>query len=59
MNLWKVMVVIGLLAGILFFHFFALMRIYPLYVTSPILFIAIYLMISRTFTKRTFRGFTK
>ncbi|ARI78018.1 hypothetical protein HM131_14675 [Halobacillus mangrovi] len=42
-----------------FFHLFALMRLYPLYITSPLLFFTIYLTIASFSHRKTFRGFHK
>ncbi|MCA0983797.1 hypothetical protein LCL89_06965 [Halobacillus yeomjeoni] len=39
------------------FHLFALMRLYPLYITSPLLFAVIYMTIAIFSHRKTFRGF--
>ncbi|MCA1011344.1 hypothetical protein [Halobacillus halophilus] len=57
MKVWKIIaccLVILLLGS---FHLFGLMRLYPLYITSPLLFISIYLCISFIYHRKTFKGF--
>ncbi|TGB05213.1 hypothetical protein [Halobacillus salinus] len=50
---------IGAVLILSLFHLLALMRIYPLYITSPLLFITIYYLITSMFKRKTFRGFIK
>nr|WP_241657174.1 hypothetical protein [Halobacillus salinus] len=53
------MIGIGAVLILSLFHLLALMRIYPLYITSPLLFITIYYLITSMFKRKTFRGFIK
>lgn len=47
-----IIIIVGL------FHVMALMNLYPLYITSPLLFLSIYATIAVVYKKKTFRGFT-
>ncbi|MGP4062050.1 hypothetical protein [Halobacillus litoralis] len=57
MKVWSILTCLFLIIILGLFHLFALMHLYPLYITSPLLFIAIYLGLSITSYKKTFRGF--
>ncbi|MCA0969579.1 hypothetical protein LCM20_03105 [Halobacillus litoralis] len=59
MKLINVLTGVALVLIICLFHLFALMDLFPLYVTSPLLFISIYYVIASLFYKKTFKGFTK
>ncbi|MBA2174479.1 hypothetical protein H0266_06110 [Halobacillus locisalis] len=59
MKKWKIIIGITAVLVLCLFHLFALMRMYPLYITSPLLFIAIYYVIASLFHRKTFRGFMK
>lgn len=57
MKIWIYISVLALIFTLGTFHLFALMHLYPLYLSSPLLFIAIFFILSMTSHKKTFRGF--
>jgi hypothetical protein len=59
MQIGKALIGLIVIVIICLFHILALMRLYPLYITSPLLFIAIYVTVVTIFHRKTFRGFTK
>ncbi|WLR47535.1 hypothetical protein LC065_18850 [Halobacillus litoralis] len=57
MKIWVVLLFVISILFLAAFHLFALMNLYPIYISSPLLFIAIYLVVSIPSHKKTFRGF--
>ncbi|MCA1022489.1 hypothetical protein GLW04_01095 [Halobacillus litoralis] len=57
MKIWLTLAALAVLFMLGLFHLFALMHLYPLYITSPLLFAAIFLTVSAASYKKTFKGF--
>ncbi|MFQ3543900.1 hypothetical protein Q7A53_07420 [Halobacillus rhizosphaerae] len=59
MKRWTIFTGIVVILFLVMLHILALMRLFPLYLTSPLLFAALYLLISLMSHKKSFKGFIK
>ncbi|MBN9653901.1 hypothetical protein J0K78_06460 [Halobacillus sp. GSS1] len=57
MKIWMILLFVISVVFLSAFHLFALMNLYPIYISSPLLFMAIYFIVSIPSHKKTFRGF--